>query len=202
MRGDQPQCSVDLRALRGQLMLRWFGDEPERRSLAIVSAEKGAGRSHIAANLAIVFSQLGEHTLLIDADMRNPRQHELFGLERRQGLSTILSGRGNADAITRISDLKDLSVLSAGPIPPNPQELLSKPVFSQFLAELVNEFRIVIIDTPPADDFADAHTLTACAGAALLVARARQTRLNSLRSLADTLTTHRAKVVGTLLNEF
>lgn len=191
-----------LRAVRSQLMLRWFGVEPERRALTIVSAERAAGRSNIAANLAIVFSQLGEHTLLIDADMRRPRQHELFGLETRQGLSTILSGRGNADAIQRIGDLMDLSVLPAGPIPPNPQELLSKPFFSQLLAELTGEFDIVIIDTPSANEFADAHTLAVRAGAALLVARARQSRLLALRNLTDSFAAQSAKVVGTVLNEF
>ena len=84
----------ELRALRSQLMLRWFDAEAERKTLAIVSPERGEGRSFIAANLAVVFSQLGERTLLIDADMRNPRQHTMFAVSNRLGLSETLAGRG------------------------------------------------------------------------------------------------------------
>ena len=82
-----------LRAIRSQLMLRWFDKADQRQALTIVGAERGEGRSHLAANLAVVFSQLGERTLLIDADMRHPRQHELFYLENKIGFSTVLSGR-------------------------------------------------------------------------------------------------------------
>jgi protein-tyrosine kinase len=83
----------DLRALRSQLMLRWFDTAAERRGLAIASAGQGDGRSYLAANLAIVFSQLGERTLLIDANLRTPKQHKLFNLGGRTGLSDMLVGR-------------------------------------------------------------------------------------------------------------
>lgn len=190
-----------MRALRSQLMLRWFSGEAERRALAVVSAEGGVGRSYLAANLAIVFSQLGEHTVLVDTDMRKPKQHLLFGLENRNGLSSILSGRGNVGAIQRIDDLMDLSVLPAGSVPPNPQELLARPLYSQLMRELVEEFDIVILDTPPANEFADAHTVAVRAGAALVVARANQSRLRHVRGLIDSLTHESAHVVGTVLSE-
>ena len=82
-----------LRAIRSQLMLRWFDRAEERQVLTVVGAERGEGRSHLAANLAIVFSQLGERTLLVDADMREPRQHYLFHLENQIGLSTLCFAR-------------------------------------------------------------------------------------------------------------
>ena len=190
-----------LRALRSQLMLRWFSSEPERHALAVVSPGSGEGRSYLAANLAIVFSQLGEHTLLIDADMRNPRQHQFFGLDNRVGLSAVLSGRGDAEAIQRITELMDLSVMPAGATPPNPQELLSKQVFSNLLEELVNEFDIVVIDTPPAAQFADAHTVAVRAGAALMLAKTNTTRMRKMRQLMDVLNRASAHVVGMVLNE-
>jgi receptor protein-tyrosine kinase len=115
-----------LRAIRSQLMLRWFDRAEERQVLTIVGAERSEGRSYLAANLAIVFSQLGERTLLVDADMREPRQHHLFHLENQIGLSTLLAGRSREEAIVRISDLAGLSVLPAGPTPPNPLELLNR----------------------------------------------------------------------------
>ena len=110
-------------------MLRWFDTDPAHKALAIISGERREGRSYIAANLAVVFSQLGEHTLLIDADMRNPSQHKLFGLDNGGGLSAVLSGRGRPVTVKHVPGLPDLWVLPAGAPPPNPLELLARPQF-------------------------------------------------------------------------
>lgn len=191
-----------LRALRSQLMLRWLGDDQETHAIAVTSPGTKDGRSFLAANLAVVFSQLGEHTLLIDADMRNPRQHELFRIDNRTGLSAILSGRGDATAIQRIAALQDLSVLPAGAVPPNPQELLARPMFARLMDELTREFDVVILDTPPGDAVADAHTLATRAGAALLVARKNVTQVRALRRLTEHLQQGTARVVGLFVSEF
>src|SRR6478672_2432490 len=193
-----PQVEA-LRALRSQLMLRWFDTDPAHKALAVVSADRHEGRSFIAANLAIVFSQLGEHTLLIDADMRNPCQHQLFGLENRTGLSAVLSGRGGPDTIQRIPALLDLSVLTAGAQPPNPSELLSRPLFSQLLHELAREFDVIILDTPATGDTADAQTVTMRAGSALVVVRKNVSRAWRVRGIADNAAQTSATVVGTVL---
>jgi len=195
-----PQVEA-LRALRSQLMLRWFTGERERRTLAVVSPARGEGRSYLAANLAVVFSQLGEHTLLIDADMRNPRQHTLFSLENRCGLSSILSGRGDLSDIKRIPSFKDLSLLTAGPQPPNPQELLGRPPFAKLLADLAGEYDVVIIDTPATNDYADARTIAVRASGALMLARKKETRIDDLRQLVKQLTHSGVAVVGSVLNE-
>lgn len=195
-----PQVEA-LRALRSQLMLRWFTGEEERRTLAIASPGRSDGRSYLAANLAVVFSQLGEHTLLIDADMRNPRQHQLFKLDNRQGLSSLLSGRGERSMIERIPSFVDLSVLSAGPIPPNPQELLGRPAFARLLAEMVEEYDIVIIDTPAAADYADVQTIAVRASGALLVARSSRTRVSEFRELSKTFSQSGVAMVGSVLND-
>ncbi len=142
-----PQVEA-LRALRSQLMLRWFDTDLSRKALAIVSAERNEGRSFIAANLAVAFSQLGEHTLLIDADLRNPSQHRFFGLDNRSGLSAVLSGRGGPDTIQRIPALRDLCVLTAGAQPPNPSELLARPLFAQLLQESAKEFDVILARHP------------------------------------------------------
>ena len=195
-----PQVEA-LRGLRSQLMLRWFTGEEERRTLAIASPARGDGRSYLAANLAVVFSQLGEHTLLIDADLRNPRQHELFKLDNQRGLSSLLSGRGELGMIERIPSFVDLSVLSAGPIPPNPQELLGRPAFSRLLAEMVREYDVVIIDTPAAADYADVQTIAVRASGALLLARSSSTRVSEFRELSKTLAQSGVAMVGSVLND-
>lgn len=195
-----PQVEA-LRALRSQLMLRWFTGERGRRTLAVVSPARGEGRSYLAANLAVVFSQLGERTLLIDADMRNPRQHALFNLDNRCGFSSILSGRGEVSDIRRIPSFKDLSILTAGPQPPNPQELLGRPPFAKLLDELAGEFDVIIIDTPAENDYAEARTIAVRARGALVLARKKETRVADLRELVKQLAQSGVAVVGSVLNE-
>lgn len=196
-----PQVEA-LRALRAQLMLRWFDHDAARTALAIVSAARGEGRSYIAANLAVVFSQLGERTLLIDADLRHPRQHELFGADNRAGLSALLTGRAMLDVIQRIPGLLGLSVLPAGALPPNPQELLARPQFAQLLADLAGHYDVILIDTPAAADTADAQTAAVRAGAALVVVRKNASRTWRVRGLSDSVAHAKATIVGAVLNEF
>ena len=190
-----------LRVLRSQLILRWFDAEAQRKALAIVSPGKGEGRSFIAANLAIVFSQLGERTLLIDADLRAPHQHELFKLGSHTGLSEWLAGRAGTEAVVRIPSLRDLSVLQAGAVPPNPQELLGRPAFSEILQALGHNFDVIIIDTPATRDFADAQTIAVRSGGALLLARNDNTSLPDLAALARNLQQSGATLVGSVLNQ-
>jgi protein-tyrosine kinase len=191
-----------LRALRSQLMLRWFDREPERRALAVVSPDRGEGRTFIAANLSIVFSQLGERTLVIDADLRKPRQHRLFNLANHFGLSNVLSGRAGSEAIARVGALSDLSVLPAGTPAPNPQELLARAQFTGLLEQVTAEYDIVIVDTPAASAAADAYIAAKRAGAAVLVAQQDRTSAPGLQMLAGTLTESRTAVVGAVLNAF
>jgi receptor protein-tyrosine kinase len=191
-----------LRALRSQLMLRWFTGQPERRALAVVSPDGGEGRSRLAANLAVLFSQLGTHTLLIDADMRNPRQHELFNMGNRAGLSTILSGRGEGGEVFRVPSFLDLSVLPAGPLPPNPAELLGRPLFGVFLDDMRREFDVILIDTPAAADYADAQMVCARAHGAVLAVHKHITRLAAAGELCSGLSQLGVGVVGSVLSEF
>lgn len=191
-----------LRALRSQLVMRWFGVGVQRSVLAITSAERGDGRSFIAANLAVLFSQLGQRTLLIDADMRNPRQHELFGIENRSGLSAILSGRSGLADVQRIPSLVALSVLPAGAMPPNPQELLGRSSFPQMLRDFSEEFDVILVDTPPDHDYADGQTAAARAGAAIVVVRKDASHTGAVGNLVDSMKHAGVMVVGTVLNEY
>lgn len=192
-----------LRALRSQLLIRWFNsDEQKRTTLAVVGMERGVGRSYLVANLAVVFSQLGERTVLIDADLRHPRQHELFGLQNVRGLSTVLSGRAGADGIQRVPAFVDLSVLPAGPIPPNPSELIGREAFSALVEELAHQFDVVLFDTPAGVSGSDALAVTAQAHGALVVARKNISRIEEIAGLSASLATAHTTVVGGVLNEF
>jgi len=190
-----------LRAIRSQLMLRWFDRAEERQVLTIVGADRADGRSCLAANLAIVFSQLGERTLLVDADMREPRQHYLFNLENQIGFSTLLAGRSREEAIVRITDLAGLSVLPAGPTPPNPLELLNRLNFDEFMIQAKGAYDVVIVDTPAMASGEDAAMIAVRTGAALAVARSGSTRVAAFTDLVQGLMDAGVTLVGSVLNE-
>src|ERR1700694_138517 len=194
--------SEAFRALRSQLMLRWFDGEPAHKALAVVSAVREEGRSFLTANLGVVFSQLGAHTLVIDADLRNPRQHALFALDNRIGLSAVLSGRSGPEAIQQVPGLPDLSVFPAGALPPNPVELLARPLLPQLLRELGKEFDAILLDTPAAAQYADAQSVAARAGAALIVARKNMSRMWRVCGVSDTMGQASTIILGSVLNDF
>ena len=189
-----------LRALRSQLMLRWFENDARQAALAVVSPGSGEGRSYIAANLAVLFSQLGKRTLLIDADLRRPRQHHIFGLAGRVGLSGVLAGRAGWDAVSEIKSLPGLWVLPAGAAPPNPQELLARPGFGRLIQALRTSYEVILVDTPAADSCADAATIATRAGAALMLACRDATSVPRLTTLADDLRQFGVTIVGAVLN--
>lgn len=192
----------ELRTLRTQLLIHWFNPDEGRKTLAVVSPGSGEGRSYVAANLAVVFAQLGEPVLLIDADMRTPRQHAIFGIAERGGLSAILSGRADHTAVAPVPGIAGLSLLPAGALPPNPQELLSRPAFTALLKEMQARFHLILIDTPAAQLYADVQNVAYRAGDALMLARRDHTRLaetiKATRELSDT----GARVVGAVMNTF
>lgn len=189
-----------LRNLRSQLMLRWF--ETGRRGLAVIGlGEDGGAASRLTSNLAVVFSQLGEQTLVVDGNLRNPSQHSTFNLTARQGLSDILAQRGSEETVRRIEDFLNLSVLPAGTTPPNPQELLNRSLFNDLNSALSARFDVVLYDTPPVALGSDGYTIASRVGGAVLVARKNKARLNELRDAAAMLKQNGAAVVGTVLVE-
>ncbi len=189
-----------LRVLRSQLMLRWFENDARQAALAVVSPGVGEGRSYVTANLAVLFSQLGKRTLLIDADLRRPRQHEIFGLAGRVGLSTVLSGRAGWEAVHEVKSLPGLWVLPSGAVPPNPQELLSRPGFARLVQALRASYDVILVDTPAGSVWADAATIAARAGAALVLACRDTTSVPRVAHMADELRQFGVTVVGAVLN--
>src|SRR3954471_20125053 len=192
----------ELRVIRTQLLMRWFNPEGGRRTLAIASASPREGRSFVAANLAVVYSQLGQRTLLIDADFRAPRQQSIFNVPDRFGLSSALSNRADLSSAVPVPGLTGLSVLPAGPLPPNPLELLSRPGFAALIGKAQQEYDVILIDTPAATGYADAQCIAFRAGDALLVSRQDQTRVADTERAARDLSDASARIVGTLMNAF
>jgi len=194
----------NLRAVRSQLMLRWFNGERARKAIAVVSASPAEGRSFIAANMAIVFAQQGQRTLLIDGNMRtglNKAQQALFKLDKSAGLSGVLAGRAGLEAVLEVPGLPGLGVLPCGAIPPNPQERLGRKAFEGLLQAASASFDAIIIDTPSGRDFADAEIISARAGAAVLITRKNVSLLPQAVALARRLQDSGVALVGSVLND-
>ena len=189
------------RSLRSQLMMRVFANAGPHPALAVISTDLGDGRSYCAANLAIVLAQLGGRTLLVDADLRSPRQHEIFSLDNRVGLSSILANRSDQGAIQPIPAAPSLFLLTSGTTPPNPLELVERASFGLLMRELTAKFDHVIVDTPAAVHGADASVTAARAGAALIVARKNRSQFATLQELVASFAGTPAQLAGVVYNE-
>lgn len=175
-----------LRALRTRLAIDESRRLAEGRTLtiAIVSAQRAEGRSWLAANLAVVFAQSGRRTVLVDADLRNPRQHQLFGDVSRDGLASWLSGRSAVPGVRPVAGVRGLDLLTAGSRPPNPQELIGGAAFERTLGHLSNSASVMLIDTPAASECADYSLVVQSADVVLMVVRQRLSREHAIRDFA------------------
>lgn len=194
--------SEAFRELRTHVLLDWCEAESHAKTLSVLSAMRGEGRSYVAANLAVSFSQLGHRTLLIDADLRNPQLHQYFGVSNRRGLSSLLQGKGDPGFILQIPEIRHLSFLPAGPLAPNPQELLSQVRFSDLLAELAGHFDLIILDTPAALVYSDATAVSTRTSASILVARQGHSKVKHLRQLKDSMSRTGRNLLGSVLLDF
>lgn len=194
--------SEALRLLRTQIIAQHI--RSGRRGLAFVAPVDGVGCSFLASNLAAGLAQVGVKTLLIDANMRNPRISSIFGLDpAAPGLSTFLSLEASRpERVVHANVLPSLSVMTAGPPVSRPQELLSRNRFRDGCNTLLREYDLVIFDTPASNTNADALTIGAAAGYALVVARRDHSYFNDVGTLIDQLAAARCPVIGSVLNEF
>ena len=190
------------RALLSQVMMRLFVEGEPRQALAIISPDSGDGKTYCAANLAVTLAQLGGRTLLVDADMRGPRVHEVFRVSNRAGLSGILSGRADKGVIQQVSGVASLFILPVGITPPNPLELVERPAFGLLMRELASKFDYVVVDTPAAVYGADAAVIAARCGTALVIARKDASRVGMLQELVGSFSGSPAKLAGVVMNEF
>lgn len=186
-----------LRSVRSELLIRWFRDG--LKTLAVGSARADEGASYLAANLAVLFAQMGRKVLLIDANMRQPRQHEIFNLGDGMGLSDILAERIPSLQVRAVKSFPTLTVLSAGSPPPNPAELLARPTFSALLSGLDTSYDIILLDTAPSQLSSDFQLVAARAGGMLIATRRNVSRLAPLAELKEKITFTGAQVVGAVV---
>jgi receptor protein-tyrosine kinase len=194
-----PRCEK-IRALRTELLLR--RESSDRADIvALLSPCAGEGRSLLAAELAIAFAQTGRPTLLVDADLRRPRQHSLFGTDNRQGLSQAIAS-ATEPYLHSVHGLPQMSLLTAGAIPSNPLELLSSSGFASMVDDWRNNFEFVVIDTAPVMHFSDALAVANLVGRVLALSRAQHTPYKDMQDMLRRLSATRSQILGAVISHF
>jgi len=200
--GSMSQYSVvgeAYRSLRTALMLSRAGAPP--KTILFTSASNSEGKTVSALNTAVVFAHTGVRVLLVDVDLRRPRCHKVLALENQAGLTEVLAGACNVSDLIRTTDIDSLSFLSAGSIPPNPSELVGSDKMRDTLAQLTNEFDVVVIDSPPILPVTDAMLLSTMVDGVVLVVNSSKTSKQHVKAAYARLEFARAKVFGVLLNQ-
>jgi len=168
------------------------------RTLLVTSAGPDEGKSTTLSNLAVSIAQAGRRVILVDGDLRHPRLHELFGLDNRQGLTTVV-GQASGDIPLQESGVDGLRVLAAGPLPDIPADLIASPAVETLIATLREQADIVLFDAPPVVTVTDAAVLASKVDGVLLVINAGRTRREYAQRAKALLAQVHARVVGAVL---
>jgi protein-tyrosine kinase len=189
-----------VRALRTDLML--LNETAQRGNVfALISPGRAEGRSQLCAELAIAFAQLGRRTLLVDADLRHPRQHVLFSVDTQWGLAETLT-LGEPPYVHVVEGLPELAVLTSGKIPPNPLELVAHQRFERLLGELRRQYDFIVIDTPAVSLYADALQIATVARRVVVVSRSAATTFDGLKDMMRRLAMTDSKILGAVISRF
>jgi succinoglycan biosynthesis transport protein ExoP len=197
---SQSPAAESYKALRTNLLFSALDEK--LKTLVITSSGPGEGKSRTAANLAVVLAHAGHKTVLIDADFRRPSLHKIFGRIRNVGLSNLTVHEiDQNEAVSAVEEVPNLWLITSGPIPPNPSELLSSGRMKELIAQLGREFTYVIMDTPPVNAVTDAAILASAADGTLLVVEHAKTTFPALAHAKQLLDRVGAHTVGTVINK-
>ena len=181
--------------------LQFSSVDQDLQTMLLTSAGPGEGKSMTSANLAVVYAQQGKKVLLIDADLRKPTIHYTFRLDNLRGLSNALVGNMSLQEIVSPSDVGNLDLISCGPIPPNPSELLGSKRMKELVREARQAYDIIIFDTPPVLAVTDAQILANLCDGVVLVVRSKKTEFDAADKAIELLQSANAKILGTILND-
>ena len=185
------------RSLRSNIEYSSFDDE--YRAIVVTSSVPGEGKSTTSGNLALSLAQSGNKVLLVDCDMRKPSIHKKFKISNMSGTAELLLRKESFEDVANCYN-ENLTIITAGKIPPNPSEMLSSRAMTAFIKEMKNEFKYIILDTPPLQAVTDAQVLSTKADGVLLVVRAGSTKREIVLNSVDLIKKVHGKIIGTVLN--
>ena len=191
--------SENYRSIRTTLLLAM--PDSKLKTIVVTSALPREGKSATISNLGVALAQAGKNVVIVDADLRKPRQHRIFKLKGRAGLVNYLAAGATFEDVVQATPVPKLYVVTAGPVPPNPVELLGSEKMVALLDELKRVFDFVLIDTPPALAVSDAVVMGPHLDGAILVVRCGQTSRDALQSAREMLDKHKIKTVGVIIND-
>lgn len=196
----QPLSAIaeNFRTIRTNLV--FMTAEDRLRSIAVTSANPREGKTLIVANLAISLAQSGKRVLVVDTDLRRPRVHRAFGLRNNHGVTSVIAGRMSLPDAAQPSVVPGLDVLSSGPIPPNPAELLHREAFKQLIADAKSRYDVVVFDSPPLGAVIDAAVLGPQVDGIIVVARPGETTRQAVRAMLRQLGDVGANILGAIVN--
>lgn len=181
--------------------LNYVADKKNTKIILVTGAGAGDGKTTVSTNLAISLAQAGEKVLLIDADLRKPHCHHELSLSNRRGLTNVLAESEDPSSVIQETQVPGLSVITSGPIPPNPAELLDGPGFDRLLATVRTQYDHVIVDSPPAGLLADASIMASKVDGIILVVVSGVTRIEVIQEVKESLELARGKILGVVLNK-
>lgn len=174
--------------------------DEDLRTLMITSTAPGEGKSTTAANIAVVFAQQGKKVLLVDADLRKPTIHYTFNTMNVYGLTSVLTKQFTLEEAIEDGGVENLYVLTSGPIPPNPAEMLSSKTFEKFLENVKEQFDLIIFDTPPILAVTDGQIIANKCDGTILVVSAGKTEKAAAQRAKELLVKAKGKLLGAILN--
>ncbi|MNI07781.1 Tyrosine-protein kinase YwqD [compost metagenome] len=177
-----------------------LGLDQEVKTITITSASQGEGKTTTAINLAVAYAQNGKRVILLDADLRNPSIHLAFGRDNSKGLTSYLINQSSKSEIISDSHIDNLSVIMSGPTPPNPSELLSSKAMNSLLAQLKQDYDLVIIDSSSVLTLTDAKIMAAQCDGVLLVVRYGKVKRHTAKKVKEELILAKARLMGVVMN--
>lgn len=195
-----PKSSISEQYRTVRTNIQFSSVDEEIHSIMVTSAEPAEGKSTTVANLAVTFAQQGKRVLLVDGDMRKPTVHYTFQIQNLYGLTNVLTKQKAFEEVVTSTDVPNLDVLTSGPIPPNPAELLASKAMVDFLNKLERIYDIVLFDTPPLLAVADAQILANICEGSVLVIGSGKTEVEHVVKAKELLAAAKGKLLGAVLN--
>ncbi|MBO1206149.1 tyrosine-protein kinase [Staphylococcus nepalensis] len=198
---EKPKSTISekFRGIRSNIM--FSNAENEIGSLLVTSEKPASGKSTISANIAVTYAQAGYKTLIIDGDMRKPTQHYIFDLPNNSGLSNLIINKATYSDSIKATNVDNLAILTAGPTPPNPSELIASSKFETIFNELSDHYDFIVIDTPPVNTVTDAQVYAQTVKNCVLVIDAEKNNKIEVKKAKDLLNKADGNLLGAVLNK-